>query len=657
MVSSPKSSRRTKASGALAQLAVACALSTATLACAASPGLGSWWKRQDPTAATNQDPSVLKLISATGPYATLVPGSGNGNADAIQSAVGMSGDIPSQIVSALAPAETAATPTDGAVDAVMQAVEATVSPTASAASKVASESLDRSQESQMQSEPSAEPTGEGEVSSWTYDPGAFGCRFGTEPAVATQCSISAPSSTPSIDPAEALAESVLSNAASDSDFSFASLAPASAVPTATPTPTLPLHRRQYPIQTEDRESNLFPLFTSYLTLQPPSTTIVNFGPTPNLNTSSIPRRAPGTGSGNGEAPSDINNPNSPNVGWLDLQVGAVPYKNGDLIASTVWVLATIALIPLLLIRLLRRSSLISMVLLTVIVYMVLMLVAFGVRARLSATTPMTSLMNVEGIILAVLVPLLIEPLLHLLALYSQQSGRSTGVPQAALIFRILNLIVFLLFLVAAANYASWLDSWNKALQMTQTAQDLPGITPPKVPPIGPVVASILEIIVILGAALLIPIARGDSGSMRPGGFIFVLLLLLFISTVWRLLQTLHATTRISAELGGELDSNNLLPFFKGGSSNSTTDNQRVAQGLSLAPQGMYGPRTEGIAWEQLQVTMASRSAPQTPLIFNLVYVLPMWLMVFLLFFAHAPVKKDGEVAAEGGDKAVAVAEA
>ncbi|KAJ1029154.1 hypothetical protein NDA18_002782 [Ustilago nuda] len=656
MVSSPKSSRRTKASGALAQLAVACALSTATLACAASQGPGSWWKRQDPTAATNQDPSVLKLISATGPYATLVPGSGNKNAGAIQSAVGMSGDIPSQAFSALAPAETAATPTDGAADAVMQAVEATVSPTASAASKVASESLDRSQESQMQSEPSAEPTGEGEVSSWTYDPGAFGCRFGTEPAVATQCSISAPSSTPSIDPAEALAESVLSNAASDSDFSFAFLAPASAVPTATPTPTIPLHLRQYPIQTEDCESNLFPLFTSYLTLQPPSTTIFNFGPTPNLNMSSIPRRAPGTGSGNSEAPSDINNPNSPDVGWLDLQVGAVPYKNGDLIASIVWVLATIALIPLLLIRLLRRSSLISMVLLMVFVYMVLMLVAFGVRARFSATTPTTSLMNVEGIILAVLVPLLIEPLLHLLGLYSQQSGRSTGVPRAALILRILNLIVFLLFLVAAAYYASWLDSWNKALQMTQTAQDLPGITPPKVTRIGPVVASVLEIIVILGAALLIPLARGDSGSMRPGGFIFVLLLLLFISTVRRLLQTLHATTRISAELGGELDSNNLLPFFKGGSSNSTTDNQRVAQGLSLASQGMYGPRTEGIAWEQLQVAMASRSAPQTPLIFNLVYVLPMWLMVFLLFFAHAPVKKDGEVAAEGGDKAVAVAE-
>ncbi|KAJ1033024.1 hypothetical protein NDA16_000303 [Ustilago loliicola] len=266
------------------------------------------------------------------------------------------------------------------------------------------------------------------------------------------------------------------------------------------------------------------------------------------------------------------------------------------------------------------------------------------------------MMNVEGIILAILIPLLIEPLLHLLGLHSQQSGRSTGVPQASLILRILNFIVFLLFLVAAAYYASWLDDWNKALQMTSTAQDLPGITPPKVTRIAPVVASVLETIVILGAALLIPVARGDSGNMRPGGFIFILLLLLFISTVWRLLQTLHATTRISAELGGDLDSSDLLPFFKGGSSNSTTDNQRVAQGLSLAPQGMYGPRTEGIAWEQLQLTMASRSPPQTPLIFNLVYVLPTWLMVFLLFFSHAPAKKDGEGGGDG-DNAVAVAKA
>lgn len=652
--------RRSKASGALALLAVASALSSANLASAASSGPSSWWRRQDPAAAADQDPSSLKLISATGPYATMVPGSGN--ADAIQSAVGMSGDITSPAVSALTPAATSATPTDAltsSVDAIVQAVEATASPTASTAAKVASESLDPSQVSQLQSELSAEPAGDGEVSSWTYDPGAFGCGFGSDPTVATLCSVSAPSSTPSIDAAEAIAEAVLSDAGSDS--AFAPLAPAPAPAPAkkrssapTPTPN-PLERRQ---SDNSDASNLFPLFTSYVTLEPPSTTIVNFGPTPNLNTSSIPRRAPGTASGNGEAPGDINNPNSPDVGWLDLQVGAVPYKNGDLIASIVWVLATIALIPLLLIRLLRRSSLISMVLVTVIIFMVLMMVAFGVRARLSATTPTTSLMNVEGIILAILIPLLIEPLLHLLGLYAKQGGRSTGVPQASLILRILNFIVFLLFLVAAAYYASWLDSWNKALQMTQTAQDLPNITPPKVTRIGPVVASVLEIIVILGAALLIPVARGDSGSMRPGGFIFILLLLLFISTVWRLLQTLHATTRISAELGGDLDSDDLLPFFKGGSPNSTTDNQRVAQGLSLAPQGMYGPRTEGIAWEQLQLTMASRSPPQTPLIFNLVYVLPMWLMVFLLFFAHAPAKKDGDGGGDGdGDNAVAVAKA
>lgn len=248
--------------------------------------------------------------------------------------------------------------------------------------------------------------------------------------------------------------------------------------------------------------------------------------------------------------------------------------------------------------------------------------------------------------------------MHLLALYSKQSGRSTGVPQASLVLRVLNFIVFLLFLVAAAYYASWLDKWNNALKLTQTAQDLPPIIPPKVTRIAPVVGSVVEIIVILGAALLIPVARGDSGSAKPGGFIFVLLLLLFVTTVYRLLQSLHATTRISAELGGELNSKDLLPFFQGGSGSSTSDNQRVANGLSLAPQGMYGPNSEGIDWNQLQLTMASRGTPQTPLIFNLVYVLPMWLMVFLLFFAHAPAGKKDEAAQGGADgAAVAVAKA
>ncbi|PWY99743.1 hypothetical protein BCV70DRAFT_147132, partial [Testicularia cyperi] len=384
-------------------------------------------------------------------------------------------------------------------------------------------------------------------------------------------------------------------------------------------------------------ADLFPQFTSYIPLPDPTTTIINFGPSSNLNITNPPRMPRATSeSGNGEAPGNINNPNSPDLGWLDIQIGAVPYKNGDLIASIVWVLATIALIPLLLIRLLRRSSLISMVLVTIIVFMVLMLVAFGVRARLANQTPTNGLMNVEGIILAILLPLLLEPLLHLLGLYSQQSGRSTGVPTATTVLRILNFVVFLLFLVAAAYYASWLDKWDRALRLTQSAQELPSIQPPKVSRIAPVVGAVIELILILGAALLIPVARGDAGSARPGTYIFLLLLLLFIATVYRVLQTLHATTRISAEEGGTLDGNDLLPFFQGGSSSSTTDDDRVANGLSLAPQGMYGPNSNGTDWEQLQLTMASRGPPQTPLIFNLVYILPMWLMVFLLFFAHAP---------------------
>ncbi|SPO25354.1 uncharacterized protein UTRI_03233_B [Ustilago trichophora] len=647
MKNSGRRSRRRVAAAALTALALVGSAN-------ASP---SWWKRQ----AGDDTAQILKLISATGPYATMA----GTNANAIQSAVGMSGDIAVTSVAsaALASASSAvaeATPSANGTaaaavqtaSAIIQAVQA--SPSANA--KVAGDDLTQAQESSL----AAEMGDAAGVQSWTYDPGAFGCGFnndGGDVATATLCSVNAPAATAS----GRAEQQVVAAAVGDSAFLPVAAAPVQQKRGAPrPAPTAdPLDRRQYPVNQAgptDPTSNLFPLFTSYITRDPPTTTTVNFGPTSNLNVSSIPRRG-SSDSGNGEAPGNINNPNSPDLGWLDVQVGAVPYKNGDLIASIVWVLATIALIPLLLIRLLRRSSLISMILITVIIYMVLNLVAFGVRARLSATTPTTSLINVEGIILAILIPLLIEPLLHLLGLYSKQSGRTTGVPTASLVLRILNFIVFLLFLVAAAYYASWLDKWNNALQITQTAQDLPPIVPPKVTRIGPVVGSVLEIIVILGAALLIPVARGDSGSIRPGGFIFILLLLLFIATVYRLLQSLHATTRISAELGGELNSNDLLPFFQGGSPNSTTDNQRVAQGLSLAPQGMYGPNSEGIDWEQLQLTMASRGTPQTPLIFNLVYVLPMWLMVFLLFFAHAPAKKEDEAAEGGGEGNVAIAKA
>lgn len=634
---------------ALALLAVASALASASATSLPGGHGGSWWKRQEPL----DDAQVLKLISATGPYATMA----GTNANAIQSAVGMSGNTTASIASsATGPAATAATPAEK-----VEAVQASSSPSGSAADKVATDQLSANQEAQLENLRSAvsgnaASDAKGELQSWTYDPGAYGCGFANDPstdvATATLCSVNGPAPTGA---SSGNSEQVLANAdtpsvAAAAPGAFATVSSAAGARRAIPTPEP--ERRQYPINEADTSSNLFPLFTSYVTRDPPSTTAVNFGPTSNLN-ASVPRRA-GSDSGNGQAPQNINNPNSPDLGWLDVQVGSVPYKNGDLIASIVWVLATIALIPLLLIRMLRRSSLISMVLVTVIIFMVLMLIAFGIRAKLSDTTPTLTLMNVEGIILAILLPLLIEPLLHLLGLYSKQSGRTTGVPQASLILRILNLAVFILFLVAGAYYANWLSKWNKALQMTQTAQDLPPIAPYKVIRIAPVVASVIEIIVILGAALLIPVARGDSGSLRPGGFIFLLLVLLFISAVWRLLQTLHATTRLSAELGGNLSSDDLLPFFQGGSPNTTTNNHRVAHGLSLAPQGMYGPNSEGIDWEQLQLTMASRSTPQTPLIFNLVYVLPMWLMVFLLFFAHAPSKKKH---GDDGDGNVAVAKA
>nr|CDI53468.1 hypothetical protein BN887_03917 [Melanopsichium pennsylvanicum 4] len=591
---------RNRRKAALALLSIISALTTAS----AGP---SWFKRQDPIS----DPQVLKLISATGPYATMAGTNGN----AIQSAVGMSGDIAATVASAVAAATTTtADPsaalsktTDAAASAVVNATAADLTPSAIVQAvqaspsanpdKVAIDSLSESQLSQLQGD-LTDATGSDEVGvqSWTYDPGAFGCGFnddGGDVATATLCSVNTPASPTA---SSARSEQVLPAATVDGNFAI--VAPAQRrIYAMEPQPTAKpkLGRRQNP--DNDPSSNLFPLFTSYVTLDPPTTTTVNFGPTSNLNVSSIPRRG-SSDSGNGEAPGNINNPNSPDLGWLDVQVGAVPYKNGDLIASIIWILATIALIPLLLIRLLRRSSLISMVLITVIVFMILMLIAFGVRAKLSDTTPTTSMMNVE---------------------------------------------------VGAAYYASWLDKWNKALQLTQTAQDLPSIVAPKVTRIAPVVGSVIEIIVILGAALLIPVARGESGSLRPGGFIFVLLLLLFISTVYRLLQSLHATTRIAAEQGGELDSNDLLPFFQGGSSNTTTNNQGVANGLSLAPQGMYGPNSQGIDWDQLQLTMASRGTPQTPLIFNLVYILPMWLMVFLLFFAHAPSKRNDDDGGDGGD--------
>ncbi|KAN0064743.1 hypothetical protein ACQY0O_001798 [Thecaphora frezii] len=485
---------------------------------------------------------------------------------------------------------------------------------------------------------------------WTDEAGALGCPGGGD-RHAILCSATAASS-PSLTARYVQATQRSTN--QGASLSRHSLSP------STPTPA---PQRTHPERVGERrhfsqlasaslaEADLFPQFSTYVTMTHATTSWVNFGPKSNLN-ATIPaaRSRANNDSGNGQAPTNINNPDSPDLGWLDTFVGAVPYKNGDLAASVVWILATLCLIPLLLIRMIRTSSLISSVLFTIVIYMVLMLVGFGMRAKLADQTPTTPMMEAMTIILAILLPLLLEPLIALLSLYSTQAGRQTGVPTAAMALRVFNFIVFLLFLVAAAYDAAWLNSWDKALRNRHTAQELPPIQPPGVVRIAPVAAAVIELILILGTALLIPVARGDNGNMRPGGFIFFLLSLLLLPCVYRILQSLHATARLSEENGDGLHSTDLLPFFSGGSSKSTTDDERVANGLSLAPQGMYGPYSDGIAWQQLQLTMASRGSPQTPVIFNLVYVFPMWLMVFLLFFAHAPGgKKKDNADGDGGD--------
>lgn len=152
--------------------------------------------------------------------------------------------------------------------------------------------------------------------------------------------------------------------------------------------------------------------------------------------------------------------------------------------------------------------------------------------------------------------------------------------------------------------------------------------------------------------------------MRPGGFLAVLFAFLAITTVYRILQTLHAQGEISTENGN--GSSN--PFQFATQQDSTVDaakrilgqlgrravtlpsafqaqqdaSLRVARASMIAPPGMYNSDVKGIDWEQLQQTLASRGTPQTPVIFNLVYILPMWLEVFMLFFVHAPGHTEGQ---------------
>jgi hypothetical protein len=118
--------------------------------------------------------------------------------------------------------------------------------------------------------------------------------------------------------------------------------------------------------------------------------------------------------------------------------------------------------------------------------------------------------------------------------------------------------------------------------------------------------------------------------MRPGAFLAALFTLVGISVTYRILQTLHArdvlASEADADSASDMVSTTLLQL-------ASTSMVKIAD---IAPPGMFSSEVSGIAWSKLQSAMASRGASQSPLIFNLVYVFPMWLQVFLLFFVHAP---------------------
>lgn len=117
--------------------------------------------------------------------------------------------------------------------------------------------------------------------------------------------------------------------------------------------------------------------------------------------------------------------------------------------------------------------------------------------------------------------------------------------------------------------------------------------------------------------------------MRPGAFLALLFIFVGISVFYRIFQSLHASSTLSEQATG--DASSIIARAVEDVSSFTTTQMTAA-----TPFGMFESGVAGIAWRYLQSIQASRGSSQSPLLFNLLYMLPMWLSVLLLFFVHAP---------------------
>jgi hypothetical protein len=216
------------------------------------------------------------------------------------------------------------------------------------------------------------------------------------------------------------------------------------------------------------------------------------------------------------------------------------------------------------------------------------------------------------------------------------------VPTVTSVLRVFNLLALILYAVAAAYTGVYLSDWERTLldpNAVGALSSFPDTVPKQVVRLGPIIGSFFMLVAIAGGLLLIPVARGANGSMRPGGFLAVLLILIGIATSYRILQSLHAQARLEEETTGSTRNPFADIFGLGTSSSASYDNARpqpntfqsmmddvyrAARGFQVAPVGMYEPASRGIAWAMLQQALAGRGAPQTPIVFNLVYILPMW---------------------------------